>query len=71
MKLSFVFWNKVLKYSPFRKEKCIPCYVIVESYLIRSDFTDLGIKNIIVATSSSILFFPHILVFFPDYSCFF
>ena len=31
------------------------------------DFTDLGVKNIIVATSSSILFFSQILVFFQDY----
>ena len=35
--------------------------------MIRIDFTDLGIENIIVATSSSILFFSQILVFFQDY----
>ena len=73
MNLSFVLWNKVLDYSPFKIEKNIPCFsgkchFLVESYMKRIDFTDLGIENIIVATSSFILFFSQILVFFQDYS---
>ena len=35
--------------------------------MIRIVFTDLGIENIIVTTSSVILFFSQILVFFRDY----
>ena len=73
MNLSFVFWNKVLEYSPFKIEKIFhafsgKCHFLGESYMIRIDFTDLGIENIIVATSSSILFFSQILVFFQDHS---
>ena len=36
--------------------------------MIRLDFTDLSVENIIVATFSFILFFSQILVFFQDYS---
>ena len=73
MNLSFVFWNKVLEYSAVKTENLFyafsgKCQFLVESYMIRIDFTDLSIENIIVATSSSKLFFSQILVFFQDYS---